>query len=78
MQIWLITLISTQKVLKTYNKQGSKSGGGLWKEINGIGSFLWEFSKLSNGNYCHGSLEVLHGHLFGRHMKKALKDTSYA
>ena len=36
---------------------------GMLKEINGIGSFLWEFSNFSNGNYCHGSLEVLQSYV---------------
>ena len=31
----------------------------MLKDINRMGSFLWEFSKISDGNYWHGSHEVL-------------------
>ena len=47
----------------------------MLKEINRMGYFLWEFSKFSNSNYCHGSLEVLNSHMLGRHMRKSLKNT---
>ena len=40
-----------------------KSGDEMLKEINRMGSFLWEFSKFSNGNYCYGSLEVLQSYV---------------